>query len=176
MMSASPTTDLLRSLAAWCMKRTTIQRTGIQTMPLVIQILCDRCKVPKQATNHWYTVTIRQRSFEVGPLTLKPDGRPAVEREGLQYFCGRYCVLEAFNLWMEELSGQPSPDPLLQSENPHIVLHDQAPTSRPSRPSKLGGPPGQPLPDNVVRHLPMAEYPVIRGKYVLRTKYMEVFR
>jgi hypothetical protein len=53
-------------------------------------------------------------------LTLQPDGRPFAERDGLlQYFCGRYCLLEAVNKWMDELHNLPS-------EDGHRLLHYQA--------------------------------------------------
>jgi hypothetical protein len=91
-------------------------------MPLVTQILCDGCKTTKKETNHWYAITIHQRSLEVGPLKLQPDGRPHAERDGLlQYFCGRYCVLEALNKWMDELNTESSPDPA-QSKNGRLLF------------------------------------------------------
>jgi hypothetical protein len=95
-------------------------------MPLVTQILCDGCKIAKKETNHWYAVTLHQRSIEVGPLTFKPDGRPYAERDGLQqYYCGRYCILEAMNKWMDAIPNQPSSDPTLQLKNdPSIVERD----------------------------------------------------
>ena len=87
-------------------------------MPLVKQIICDGCKIAKKETNHWYAVTLHQRSIEVGPLELQLDGRPCAERDGLvQYFCGRYCVLGAMNKWMEELNRQPSEDAVILSKN-----------------------------------------------------------
>jgi hypothetical protein len=78
-------------------------------MPLTTQILCDGCQAKKKDTNHWYTVTFRQQTAEVALLTLKPDGRPYAERDGLQqYYCGRYCILEAMNKWMDALTRYPS--------------------------------------------------------------------
>lgn len=88
------------------------------TVPISTQILCDGCQEKKKETNHWYTLTIRQQTAEVARLTLQPDGRPNAERDGLQqYYCGRYCVLEAMNKWMDTLNGQPSSDPVVQSKS-----------------------------------------------------------
>ena len=87
-------------------------------MPLVKQILCDGCKIAKTETNHWYAATVSQRSIEVCPLDLQPDSRPYSERDGLvQYFCGRYCVFEAMNKWMDKLNRQSSEDAVL-------IVHD----------------------------------------------------
>jgi hypothetical protein len=83
-------------------------------MPLTTQILCDGCQAKKKDTNHWYTVIFRRQTAEVAVLTLKADGRPDAEREGLQqYYCGRYCLLEAMNKWMDAVPRQRY-DPLPQ--------------------------------------------------------------
>jgi hypothetical protein len=90
-------------------------------MPIRTQIVCDGCQDKKQDTNHWYTLTIRKHAAEVALLALKPDGRPYVEGDGLQqYYCGRYCLHEAINKWMDDLTqqaqGQPRSDPSLTTD------------------------------------------------------------
>ena len=88
-------------------------------MPFAAQIICDGCQAKKMGTNHWYTITFRQQTAEVAVLTLAADGRPHAERDGVQqYYCGRYCILEAMNRWMDALNRQSSAlPPQCQLEN-----------------------------------------------------------
>jgi hypothetical protein len=112
-------------------------------MPLTMQILCEGCQAKKNDTNHWYTLTIRQQIAEVAPLTLKPDGRPYAERDGLQqYYCGRYCLLEAMTKWMDALTTQPSgiqpsSDPVLQLKNEQKTENKQQTEPAKSIPPRL---------------------------------------
>jgi hypothetical protein len=97
-------------------------------MPLRTQILCDGCQAPKKESNHWYALTVRRQSIEVTPLVLRPDGRPHAERDGLQqYFCGRYCLLNALTKWMDELVLQgASVRPMFRSQNGGLFLQNEA--------------------------------------------------
>jgi hypothetical protein len=102
-------------------------------MPLTTQILCDGCQAKKKDTNHWYTVIFRQQTAEVAVLTVRADGRPYVERDGLQqYYCGRYCILEAMNKWMDALTRQPS-DPSLQLQLKNEQATDNEQPIEPAR-------------------------------------------
>ena len=73
-------------------------------MPIVAQIACDNCQVVKKHTNHCYAI-----SFENNSVCLKPLGLPAdwatksFPDSSIQYFCGRFCAVEALTRWMNKL-------------------------------------------------------------------------
>jgi hypothetical protein len=121
-------------------------------MPLTTQILCDGCQAKKKDTNHWYTVRFHRQTAEVAVLTLRADGRPYAEREELQqYYCGRYCLLEAMNKWMDAVTRQPY-DPLLH-QNERATDNPQQ-----SEPSRIVSPKAivlkrtaEPLPNTIDR-------------------------
>jgi hypothetical protein len=74
-------------------------------MPIVTQVLCDGCHAVKRETNHWYSLTVHEDGVTIGPLKMTPEGQPCIGRGTVQqYFCGRYCVLEALTRWMDLLS------------------------------------------------------------------------
>lgn len=77
-------------------------------MPIVSQIICDRCQAVKKETNHWYTLVVTDRDVCIRPIALTPlnlslpGAVPAI-----QYLCGRLCAVEALDHWMESLSSSP---------------------------------------------------------------------
>jgi hypothetical protein len=65
-------------------------------------VLCDGCQAVKKETNHWYCLTVHEDGVTIGPLKMTLEGQPCVDRGTVQqYFCGRYCVLEALTRWMD---------------------------------------------------------------------------
>ena len=78
-------------------------------MPIVSQIICDRCKAVKKETNHWYTLVVTDRDVCIRPIALTP---PNLLLPGavpaMQDLCGRLCAVEALDNWMESLSGSPA--------------------------------------------------------------------
>jgi hypothetical protein len=77
-------------------------------MPIITQIVCDRCQAVKRKVNHWYALTTSEEQATLQPLdcTLQSDSEtvPGVEK---QYLCGRFCAVEALTHWMDQLH---SPD------------------------------------------------------------------
>jgi hypothetical protein len=74
-------------------------------MPIVSQIVCDGCQTVKKQTNHWYTLIINNKQ----EACLRPMARSLIEQlradaAGVQYFCGRRCVNEALDRWMDDLT------------------------------------------------------------------------
>jgi hypothetical protein len=76
-------------------------------MPIISQIICDGCRAVKKETNHWYTLVINQdheacvRPMAKSPVDLfKPDA-------AVQYLCGRRCVIEALDHWMDRFTAPP---------------------------------------------------------------------
>jgi hypothetical protein len=74
-------------------------------MPILSQIVCDRCQAVKKQTNHWYTLILTDkheaclRSMAMSPIELFQ-----ADAGGVQYFCGRRCVNEALDPgWMPSL-------------------------------------------------------------------------
>jgi hypothetical protein len=75
-------------------------------MPLVAQIVCDTCHAVKRATNHWYVISLENNSFCFKPLALALAADWATKHfseSSLQYFCGRFCAVEALTGWMTKL-------------------------------------------------------------------------
>ena len=75
-------------------------------MPIVAQIVCDNCHAVKKATNHWYVISHENNSFSLKPLALALPANWATKQfpdSSLQYFCGRFCAVEALTGWMTKL-------------------------------------------------------------------------
>jgi len=75
-------------------------------MPMISQIICDRCRTVKKETNHWYTLVITDEGAFIRTMALT---RPGFSEETgsvqpMQYLCGRLCAIEALDQWMAECS------------------------------------------------------------------------
>jgi hypothetical protein len=82
-------------------------------MPIVAQILCDNCQAVEKPTNHCYAICLENNSFSLKPLALTADW--AIKNfpdSSLQYFCGRFCAVEALTRWMNELYDETGPFPM----------------------------------------------------------------
>ena len=74
-------------------------------MPIITQIVCDRCQAVKRKVNHWYALTTSEEEATLQPLEYADSETvPGCET---QYLCGRFCAIEALTQWMENLH---SPD------------------------------------------------------------------
>lgn len=74
-------------------------------MPIVTQIVCDGCQTTKKDTNHWYMLTIDQQTATMSPLRNTSEGQPSPGPGAYrQFFCGRYCAVEAIQRWMDHLA------------------------------------------------------------------------
>ncbi len=78
-------------------------------MPVVMQTVCDGCGMVKKEANHWYILEfIGTSEAKVRPMGPSPA---SVDAQGLKYLCGRRCVAESLDRWMDRLSqltAQPS--------------------------------------------------------------------
>jgi hypothetical protein len=74
-------------------------------MPILSQIICDRCQAVKKETNHWYTLVVTDEGAFIRTMALT---RPGIAEAGftqpMQYLCGRLCAIEALDHWMAECS------------------------------------------------------------------------
>ena len=43
-------------------------------MPLISQIICDRCQAVKKETNHWYTLVVTDEGAFIQPMALIRPG------------------------------------------------------------------------------------------------------
>jgi hypothetical protein len=79
-------------------------------MPIISQILCDGCQAVKKQTNHWYTLVINEKQEAcLRPMAMTPFDLLQADVAGVQYLCGRRCVSEALDRWMDSLTAlQPS--------------------------------------------------------------------
>lgn len=77
-------------------------------MPLVSQIICDRCQAVKKETNHWYVLIVSDQEARVRPMAFTPLNllQPGAPEE-VQYLCGRLCAIEALDSWMETFTPAP---------------------------------------------------------------------
>jgi hypothetical protein len=74
-------------------------------MPIISQILCDGCQAVKKQTNHWYTLVISDgHEACLRPMAMTPIELFQADAHGVQYFCGRRCVSEALDRWMDGLT------------------------------------------------------------------------
>jgi hypothetical protein len=88
-------------------------------MPIVAQIVCDNCQAVKRVTNHWYAIAVENNSFSLKPLALPADWETKnFPDSSLQYFCGRFCAVEALTRWMNKLSAQTALFPINRKEVP----------------------------------------------------------
>jgi hypothetical protein len=70
-------------------------------MPIVAQILCYNCQALEKHANHCYAISLGNNSFSVKPLALTPDwATKNFPDSSLQYFCSRFCAVEALTWWM----------------------------------------------------------------------------
>lgn len=78
-------------------------------MPLISQIICDRCQAVKKETNHWYTLVITDEGAFIRTMAMtRPGLLEAGSTQPMQYLCGRLCAIEALDQWMAEC-GAPAP-------------------------------------------------------------------
>ena len=74
-------------------------------MPLISQIICDGCQAVKKQTNHWYTLVIKDNEQAcLRPMAASPAELFKADAVGIQYLCGRRCVAEALDRWMDRLT------------------------------------------------------------------------
>ena len=78
-------------------------------MPIISQIICDGCQAVKKQTNHWYTLVINDKQEAcLRPMAVSTVDLLKTDAAGLQYLCGRRCVVEALDRWMDSLTVSPS--------------------------------------------------------------------
>ena len=78
-------------------------------MPIVSQVICDGCQAVKKQTNHWYTLVIHDnREACIRPMAASPPDLLKPDVAGIQYLCGRRCVIEALDHWMDRFTAPPS--------------------------------------------------------------------
>jgi hypothetical protein len=70
-------------------------------MPILMHIVCDGCGAVKKEANHWYTLEF----LESAEATVRPMAMSALRSEStaLKYYCGRRCVVESLDRWMDRL-------------------------------------------------------------------------
>jgi hypothetical protein len=74
-------------------------------MPIISQILCDGCQAVKKQTNHWYTLVITDKQEAcLRPMAMSPVDLFQADVAGVQYLCGRRCVSQALDRWMDGLT------------------------------------------------------------------------
>ena len=77
-------------------------------MPIISQIICDGCQAVKKQTNHWYTLVFTEEHQAcLRPMAVTPLHQVGSDVMGLHYFCGRRCVHEALEHWMDSLTALP---------------------------------------------------------------------
>jgi hypothetical protein len=77
-------------------------------MPIISQIICDGCQAVKKQANHWYTLVIEENQQVVlRPMAMSPVELLKTDAAGIQYLCGRRCVAEALDRWMDRLTAPP---------------------------------------------------------------------
>ena len=78
-------------------------------MPIISQIICDGCQAVKKQANHWYTLVIEEnQQASLRPMAMSPVELLKTDAGGIQYLCGRRCVAEALDRWMDHLTAPPS--------------------------------------------------------------------
>ncbi|HJU05720.1 MAG TPA: hypothetical protein VJ692_11270 [Nitrospiraceae bacterium] len=71
-------------------------------MPIIMQIVCDRCQAVKREVNHWYALTASEHNATIQPLDLAlAGGSKIASGHEIQYLCGRLCAVEAMTDWMD---------------------------------------------------------------------------
>ena len=100
-------------------------------MPIISQIICDGCQAVKKETNHWYTLVLNQEHQAcLRPMAMTPSHLIESDARGMQYFCGRRCVGQALDRWMDQLTALPSSHSTARQG--YSKAHLQAATSLPS--------------------------------------------
>ncbi len=78
-------------------------------MPVLLQTVCDGCGRVKKEANHWYTLEcIGTSEAKVRPMGSSPT---PMDAQGFKYLCGRRCIAESLDRWMDglsQLTAQPS--------------------------------------------------------------------
>jgi hypothetical protein len=78
-------------------------------MPIISQILCDGCQAVKKQANHWYTLAISDNhEARLRPMAMAPVELFQADAVGVQYLCGRRCVIGALDQWMDRFTAPPS--------------------------------------------------------------------
>ncbi len=71
-------------------------------MPIIMQIVCDRCQAVKREVNHWYALTASMHNATLQPLDVALQGTSeTAPGHEVQYLCGRLCAVEAMTDWMD---------------------------------------------------------------------------
>ena len=71
-------------------------------MPVLLQTVCDGCGMVKKEANHWYTLELMGTSeAKIRPMSPAPA---SVCVQDLKYLCGRRCIAESLDRWMDRLS------------------------------------------------------------------------
>jgi len=82
-------------------------------MPIVAHIVCDGCQAVKKETNHWYSITNENNGLCIKPLSLPADwATKNLPDSSIEYYCGRFCAVEALTRWMNKLSDESALFPL----------------------------------------------------------------
>jgi hypothetical protein len=88
-------------------------------MPIVAHIVCDGCQAVKKDTNHWYAISVENQSFCIKPLALPADwATKNFPDSSFQFYCGRYCAVEALTRWMNKLSDEAEVFPMNGKDAP----------------------------------------------------------
>ncbi len=96
-------------------------------MPIVAEIVCDNCQAVKKHTNHCYAVSLENNSFCFKLLGLTADwATKSFTDSSLQYFCGRFCAVEALTRWMNNLHDETERFPL----DPRFMAAETGPSSK----------------------------------------------
>jgi hypothetical protein len=74
-------------------------------MPIMTQILCDRCQTVKKETNHWYTLVVDDNNAVcLRPMAHTPPALLQQDASHVSYFCGRRCAMDGIGQWMDTLT------------------------------------------------------------------------
>jgi hypothetical protein len=74
-------------------------------MPIISQIICDGCQAVKKQTNHWYTLVFNDKHEAcLRPMGMSPAELFQADATGVRYLCGRRCVSESLDRWMDGLT------------------------------------------------------------------------
>ena len=91
-------------------------------MPIISQIICDGCQAVKKETNHWYTLIINPSEACLRPMATTPVDFFKADAAGVQYLCGRRCVIEALDHWMGRFTA-PASQPFHGKANGRVGAH-----------------------------------------------------
>ena len=81
-------------------------------MPIITQILCDRCHAVKKETNHWYTLVLdNNHQACLRPMSHTPSQLLQLGASHVSYFCGMRCAIDGITQWMDRLSS-PQVEPI----------------------------------------------------------------